>query len=147
MTTGPGKSTKPIAHTKSPASSSPAAPELSPAAVRRVVVASFIGTTIEWYDFFLYGTAAALVFNKLFFPKLEPLAGTMAALATYSVGFFARPVGGVVFAISTCCRSASSNSPAPTPCLAVAATKNSDGSLRVLALVQNEVANCVSTSA
>jgi metabolite-proton symporter len=65
--------------------------------VTRVVIASFIGTTIEWYDFFLYGTAAALVFNRLFFPTFDPLAGTMAAFATYSVGFFARPVGGVVF--------------------------------------------------
>src|SRR5215831_11779308 len=66
-------------------------------ALRRVVVASFIGTTIEWYDFFLYGTAAALVFNQLFFPTLDPLAGTMAAFATYAVGFFARPLGGIVF--------------------------------------------------
>src|SRR5579871_2236902 len=65
--------------------------------VGRVVAASFIGTTIEWYDFFLYGTAAALVFNQLFFPTLDPLAGTMASLGTYAVGFFARPVGGIVF--------------------------------------------------
>jgi len=65
--------------------------------VVRVVVASFIGTTIEWYDFFLYGTAAALVFPKLFFPTYDPLTGTMAAFGTYAVGFFARPVGGVVF--------------------------------------------------
>ena len=64
---------------------------------RRVVLASFIGTTIEWYDFFLYGTAAALVFNKLFFPTIAPLAGTMAAFGTYAVGFFARPFGGIVF--------------------------------------------------
>ncbi|MEQ1861565.1 MAG: MFS transporter [Chthoniobacteraceae bacterium] len=63
----------------------------------RVVLASFIGTTVEWYDFFLYGTAAALVFNKLFFPTFDPLAGTMAAFATYAVGFFARPIGGIVF--------------------------------------------------
>jgi MFS transporter, MHS family, shikimate and dehydroshikimate transport protein len=63
----------------------------------RVVLASVIGTTIEWYDFFLYGTAAALVFNQLFFPTLDPLAGTMASFATYAVGFFARPVGGIVF--------------------------------------------------
>lgn len=61
------------------------------------MLASFIGTAIEWYDFFLYGTAAALVFNKLFFPTIEPAAGTMAAFATYAVGFFARPVGGVIF--------------------------------------------------
>lgn len=65
--------------------------------IRRVVLASFIGTTIEWYDFFLYGTAAALVFNDLFFPTLDPFAGRMASFATYAVGFFARPVGGVVF--------------------------------------------------
>ncbi len=65
--------------------------------VRRVVLASFIGTTVEWYDFFLYGTAAALVFNKLFFPTFAPGAGTMAAFATYAVGFFARPIGGIVF--------------------------------------------------
>src|SRR5262245_7231167 len=65
--------------------------------VRRVVLASFIGTTIEWYDFFLYGTAAALVFNRLFFPTLDPMSGTMASFATYLVGFVARPVGGVVF--------------------------------------------------
>jgi len=65
--------------------------------VARVVLASFVGTTIEWYDFFLYGTAAALVFGELFFPTLDPLAGTMASFATYAVGFFARPVGGIVF--------------------------------------------------
>jgi metabolite-proton symporter len=72
-------------------------PEPSAPSVTRVVVASFIGTTIEWYDFFLYGTAAALVFNRLFFPDLEPLAGTMAAFVTYAVGFFARPFGGILF--------------------------------------------------
>jgi metabolite-proton symporter len=65
--------------------------------VARVVLASFIGTTIEWYDFFLYGTAAALDFRQLFFPALDPVAGTMASFATYAVGFFARPVGGIVF--------------------------------------------------
>ena len=70
---------------------------ISPQSIRRVVVASFIGTAIEWYDFFLYGTAAALVFNRLFFPNFDPIAGTMAAFATYAVGFFARPLGGVVF--------------------------------------------------
>ncbi|HQZ28670.1 MAG TPA: MFS transporter [Verrucomicrobiales bacterium] len=69
----------------------------SAASTRRVVLASFVGTTIEWYDFFLYGTAAALVFNKLFFTNLDPLAGTMAAFGTYAVGFFARPLGGIVF--------------------------------------------------
>ncbi len=56
-----------------------------------------MGTTIEWYDFFLYGTAAALIFNKIFFPAFDPITGTLAAFATYSVGFFARPLGGIVF--------------------------------------------------
>ncbi len=64
----------------------------------RVALASFVGTAIEWYDFFIYGTAAALVFGQLFFPPNEdPLIGTLAAFATYAVGFAARPVGGVVF--------------------------------------------------
>src|SRR5205823_13666190 len=61
----------------------------------KVAAASLIGTSIEWYDFFLYGTAAALVFNKLFFPTFAPIAGTMAAFATYAVGFAARPIGGI----------------------------------------------------
>ncbi len=68
-----------------------------PASLRRVVAASFIGTTIEWYDFFLYGTAAALVFDRLFFPNFDPFAAKMAAFATFAVGFFARPLGGIVF--------------------------------------------------
>ncbi len=64
----------------------------------RVALASWIGTSIEWYDFFLYGTAAALVLGPLFFsPKLSPLAAQLAAFATFWVGFAARPVGGVVF--------------------------------------------------
>jgi metabolite-proton symporter len=74
-----------------------AATPASPATLRKVVLASMIGTTIEWYDFFLYGTAAALVFNKLFFPKSDPLTGTMLAFATYALGFAARPLGGLVF--------------------------------------------------
>ncbi|MDZ4286568.1 MAG: MFS transporter [Prosthecobacter sp.] len=65
--------------------------------IRRVVIASFIGTTIEWYDFFLYGTAAATVFGTLFFPNADPYAAKMAAFATFAVGFFARPLGGIVF--------------------------------------------------
>ncbi len=63
----------------------------------RAIMASLIGTTIEWYDFFLYGAAAALVFNKLFFPELDPLTGTLVAFGTYALGFLARPLGGVVF--------------------------------------------------
>jgi metabolite-proton symporter len=65
--------------------------------IKTVVAASFIGTTIEWYDFFLYGTAAALVFDKLFFPEAKPLVGTLLAFSTYAVGFAARPLGGIVF--------------------------------------------------
>jgi metabolite-proton symporter len=64
--------------------------------LRRVVAASVVGTSLEWYDFFLYGTAAALVFGDLFFPDAEPLVGTLLAFATYAVGFVARPVGGVI---------------------------------------------------
>ena len=60
-------------------------------------MASLIGTTIEWYDFFLYGSAAALIFNKLFFPSFDPFVGTLLAFATYAVGFVARPLGGIVF--------------------------------------------------
>jgi MHS family shikimate/dehydroshikimate transporter-like MFS transporter len=65
--------------------------------LRKVVAASFIGTTIEWYDFFLYGTAAALVFGELFFPGSSPLIGTLSAFGTFAVGFAARPLGGIVF--------------------------------------------------
>jgi metabolite-proton symporter len=64
---------------------------------RRVIVASLIGTSLEWYDFFLYGSAAALVFGRLFFPQFEALTGTLLAFTTYAVGFVARPLGGVVF--------------------------------------------------
>src|SRR6202007_685455 len=62
-----------------------------------IVFAGSIGTVSEWYDFLIYGTAAALVFNTLFFPTIDPLSGTLAALATYSVGFGARPIGGAIF--------------------------------------------------
>lgn len=65
--------------------------------IRKVALASTIGATIEWYDFFLYGTAAGLVFNQLFFPAGNPTAGTLAAYATFAAGFVARPLGGVIF--------------------------------------------------
>ncbi len=65
--------------------------------IRSVVFASAIGTIIEWYDFLIYGMAAALVFNKLFFPSIDPLLGTLAALGSYAVGFLARPLGGAIF--------------------------------------------------
>src|SRR5438067_11131960 len=61
------------------------------------VIASTIGTTIEWYDFFLYGTAAALVFPKLYFPQADEFTGTILAFGTFTVGFLARPIGGVIF--------------------------------------------------
>ncbi|WP_372350609.1 MFS transporter [Streptomyces sp. KL116D] len=69
----------------------------TPAHLKRIVAASLIGTTIEWYDFFLYGSAAALVFNKLFFPDSDPLVGTLLSFLTYAVGFAARPLGALVF--------------------------------------------------
>ncbi|MBA8825280.1 metabolite-proton symporter [Saccharopolyspora lacisalsi] len=65
---------------------------------RRVALASLIGTTIEWYDFFIYGTAAALVFDQMFFPSFDPVMGTLAAFASFAIGFIARPLGGAVFA-------------------------------------------------
>src|SRR6478672_6337655 len=71
--------------------------EHQPSSVTKVIVASLIGTSLEWYDFFIYGTAAALVFNKLFFPTFDPLVGTLLAFATYAVGFVSRPLGGIVF--------------------------------------------------
>jgi metabolite-proton symporter len=73
------------------------ATEWQPATLRRVLAASLIGTTVEWYDFFLYGSAAALVFNKLFFPEYDALTGTLLSYSTYALGFVARPVGGIVF--------------------------------------------------
>lgn len=65
--------------------------------LRKAVVASTIGTTIEWYDFFIYGTAAGLVFGKLFFPNEDPLTATLAAFGTYFVGFVGRPIGAAIF--------------------------------------------------
>ncbi|MBW0106831.1 MFS transporter, partial [Pseudonocardia sp. KRD291] len=62
----------------------------------RVAFASYIGTTVEWYDFFIYGVAATLVFRSQFFPGFSELAGTLAALGTFAVGFVARPIGGIV---------------------------------------------------
>ena len=63
----------------------------------RIARAAFVGTALEWYDYFLFGTAAALVFNRLFFTDLDPTAATLAAFATFGVGFAARPVGAVLF--------------------------------------------------
>ena len=71
--------------------------EPTPEDLRRVMLASFVGTAIEWYDFFLYGTAAAIVFGRLFFPNADPLVGTLSSFATFAVGFIARPFGGIIF--------------------------------------------------
>ncbi|MBV9971571.1 MAG: MFS transporter, partial [Xanthobacteraceae bacterium] len=65
--------------------------------LRRAVVASTIGTAIEWYDFFIYGTAAGLIFGKLYFPNEDPLTGTLAAFGTYFIGFVGRPIGAAIF--------------------------------------------------
>lgn len=67
------------------------------ASMRRIIWSSVIGTAVEWYDFLIYAAASALVFNKLFFPSLDPAIGTIAAFGTYAVGYFARPLGGVIF--------------------------------------------------
>ena len=64
---------------------------------RRVLMASAVGSALEWYDFFIYGTAAALVFSELFFPKFDSNTGLLLSFATFGVGFFARPFGGMVF--------------------------------------------------
>ena len=65
--------------------------------LRRVVISSLVGAVIEWYDFFLYGVVAGIVFNKVFFPDFDPTVGTILAFATFAVGFVARPVGGIIF--------------------------------------------------
>ena len=72
-------------------------PEEPRSPIAKVVFASLIGTAVEWYDFFLYGSAAALVFGTLFFPESEPITATLLAFGTYALGFVARPLGGVVF--------------------------------------------------
>ena len=65
--------------------------------LRKAIIASTIGTTIEWYDFFLYGTAAGLIFGKLYFPNEDPLTATLAAFGTYFIGFVGRPIGAAIF--------------------------------------------------
>ncbi|AUT64905.1 MFS transporter [Paraburkholderia terrae] len=65
--------------------------------MRTIMMSSVIGTTVEWYDFLLYGVAAALIFKKLFFPAFDPLVGTLASLASFAAGFIARPLGGAIF--------------------------------------------------
>src|SRR6201996_8769663 len=65
----------------------------------RVILAASVGSALEWYDFFLYGTAAALVFGELFFPKNDPVVGTLLSFLTFGVGFVFRPLGGIIFGI------------------------------------------------
>ena len=67
------------------------------ASIRQIAAASLVGSVVEWYDFFLYGTMAALVFNAEFFPQFDPLTGTLAAFTTFAAGFVTRPLGGVIF--------------------------------------------------
>jgi MHS family shikimate/dehydroshikimate transporter-like MFS transporter len=76
--------------------SSAVAPHVNQRNTRSIFLASFIGTTIEQYDFLLFGTMAAIVFNRLFFPALDPLIGTIAAFGSFAVGFLARPIGALV---------------------------------------------------
>ncbi|GAB3681699.1 MFS transporter [Saccharopolyspora tripterygii] len=82
---------------RSQSSALPAQPERSRRHSRKVAAASFVGTAIEWYDFFLFGTASALVFNHLFFPDSDPFVASLASFATFAVGFIARPFGAVIF--------------------------------------------------
>src|SRR5213595_673574 len=65
--------------------------------LRRAVLASTIGTAIEWYDFFLYSTVTGLVFAQLYFPRADPFVGTLEAFSVYAVGFVARPIGAAIF--------------------------------------------------
>src|SRR5690242_16357911 len=65
--------------------------------IGRLATASLVGTTLEWYDFTIYNTLAALVFNRLFFPSFDPLTGTLLAFSTYAVGYISRPFGGIIF--------------------------------------------------
>jgi metabolite-proton symporter len=73
------------------------APTIPKTPIKKVVFASLIGTAVEWYDFFLYGSAAALIFGPLFFPSNDPATATLLAFGTYAVGFLARPLGGIIF--------------------------------------------------
>ena len=84
--------------TNTPASPSAAAASAEASrTLRRVLLSCIVGTTIEWYDFFLYGTAAGIIFNKQYFPTKDPTVGTLLAFATFAIGFAARPVGGLIF--------------------------------------------------
>src|SRR6188474_1231394 len=72
-------------------------PHFSRTQLRRAVLSSYLGSVIEYYDFLLYATASAVVFNKVFFSALDPLVGTIASFGTFATGYLARPLGGVLF--------------------------------------------------
>lgn len=86
-------------HAGATAPGSPTSPESDQphTPIAKVVAGSMLGTTVEWYDYFLYGVAAALVFPAVFFPESDDATGTLLSLGTFAVGFVARPVGGLVF--------------------------------------------------
>src|SRR5574338_688469 len=69
----------------------------TPAGTRRLLISSALGSVVEWYDFFVFASAAALVFDRVFFPAVDPLTGVLYSLMTYAVGFITRPLGGVLF--------------------------------------------------
>src|SRR6202050_3288009 len=79
------------------AASAPLSDSAHSAQLRKAVIAATVGTTIEWYDFFIYGTAAGLIFSKPLFPNQDPLTGTLAAFSTYFIGFVGRPIGAAIF--------------------------------------------------
>jgi MFS family permease len=78
------------------ARSTTTAPASAGPSKKGIFAASFVGTSIEWYDYYIFGTAAALVFGTVFYPEFDPTAGTIAAFATFAVGFIARPLGAAV---------------------------------------------------
>jgi MHS family shikimate/dehydroshikimate transporter-like MFS transporter len=83
--------------TRSSGAAGPREGATTPRELRRVVFGALVGTALEWYDFFIYGTAAALVFGQLFFPQFDPAVGTLTAFATFAVAFLFRPLGGILF--------------------------------------------------
>ncbi|MDB5767802.1 MAG: putative metabolite transport protein [Collimonas fungivorans] len=83
-------------HIKAPAAAAAPPQEAATRSPRKAALASWIGSAVEYYDFFIYGTAAALVFGKIFFPSFDPIAGTVAAFATFGVGYVTRPIGAVL---------------------------------------------------
>ncbi len=87
----------PTVNPKVPPGRAGGTPQADPSAVRRAAWAGLIGTTLEQYDFVIYGTASALIFNTLFFPNISPAAGILASFSAYAVGFLARPLGGLFF--------------------------------------------------